>query len=289
MTKPGTDTDTENLEPREILGTPSGNLSHSAQQQELPLAFIAGEPITEIPKDLYIPPDALEVFLEAFEGPLDLLLYLIKRQNINILEIQVAEITNQYMAYVELMEASQFELAAEYLVMAAMLAEIKSRILLPRHEDEKAEEDDPRMQLIRRLQEYERYKEAAQNINELSRMDRNYYLAAAALPVMERIKPDPDVDLQDLLMCLSRVLRRADMFEHHHIQRETLSTREKMSEILIRISEREFVPLVSLLVREEGRLGIVVTFLAVMELMKDSLIELVQVDPFGPIHLKSRS
>ena len=289
MTKPGTDTDTENLEPREILGTPSGNLSNSAQQQELPLAFIAGEPITEIPKDLYIPPDALEVFLEAFEGPLDLLLYLIKRQNINILEIQIAEITNQYMAYVELMEASQFELAAEYLVMAAMLAEIKSRILLPRHEDEETEEDDPRMQLIRRLQEYERYKEAAQNINELSRMDRNYYLAGAALPVMERIKPDPDVDLQDLLMCLSRVLRRADMFEHHHIQLETLSTREKMSEILIRISEREFVPLVSLLVREEGRLGIVVTFLAVMELMKDSLIELVQVDPFGPIHLKSRS
>jgi len=289
LTKPGTDTDTENLEPREILGTPSGNLSNSAQQQELPLAFIAGEAITEIPKDLYIPPDALEVFLEAFEGPLDLLLYLIKRQNINILEIQIAEITNQYMAYVELMEASQFELAAEYLVMAAMLAEIKSRILLPRHEDEEAEEDDPRMQLIRRLQEYERYKEAAQNINELSRMDRNYYLAAAALPVMERIKPDPDVDLQDLLMCLSRVLRRADMFEHHHIQLETLSTREKMSEILIRISEREFVPLVSLLVREEGRLGIVVTFLAVMELMKDSLIELVQVDPFGPIHLKSRS
>lgn len=289
MTKPGTDTDTENLEPREILGTPSGNLSNSGQQEELPFAFIGGEPITEIPKDLYIPPDALEVFLEAFEGPLDLLLYLIKRQNINILEIQIAEITNQYMAYVELMEASQFELAAEYLVMAAMLAEIKSRILLPRHEDEETEEDDPRMQLIRRLQEYERYKEAAQNINELSRMDRNYYLAAAALPVMERIKPDPDVDLQDLLMCLSRVLRRADMFEHHHIQLETLSTREKMSEILIRISEREFVPLVSLLVREEGRLGIVVTFLAVMELMKDSLIELVQADPFGPIHLKSRS
>lgn len=289
MTKPGTDTDTENLEPREILGTPSGNLSNSGQQEELPFAFIGGEPITEIPKDLYIPPDALEVFLEAFEGPLDLLLYLIKRQNINILEIQIAEITNQYMAYVELMEASQFELAAEYLVMAAMLAEIKSRILLPRHEDEETEEDDPRMQLIRRLQEYERYKEAAQNINELSRIDRNYYLAGAALPVMERIKPDPDVDLQDLLMCLSRVLRRADMFEHHHIQLETLSTREKMSEILIRISEREFVPLVSLLVREEGRLGIVVTFLAVMELMKDSLIELVQVDPFGPIHLKSRS
>ena len=289
MTKAGTDTDTKNLESQGIAGTLSENPSNTLEQQELPLAFIAGEAITEVPKDLYIPPDALEIFLEAFEGPLDLLLYLIKRQNINILEINVAEITDQYMAYVELMEASQFELAAEYLVMAAMLAEIKSRILLPRHEEEGTEEDDPRMELIRRLQEYERYKEAAQKINDLPRMDRNYYLAKAMLPVIERVTPDPDVDLQDMLISLARVLRRADMFEHHHIQLETLSTREKMSEILIRISEHKFVPLVSLLVKEEGRLGIVVTFLAVMELMKDSLIEIVQTDPFGPIHLKSRS
>ncbi len=289
MTKAGTDTDTKNLESQGIAGTLSENQSNTLEQQELPLAFIAGEAITEVPKDLYIPPDALEIFLEAFEGPLDLLLYLIKRQNINILEINVAEITDQYMAYVELMEASQFELAAEYLVMAAMLAEIKSRILLPRHEEEGTEEDDPRMELIRRLQEYERYKEAAQKINDLPRMDRNYYLAKAMLPVIERVTPDPDVDLQDMLISLARVLRRADMFEHHHIQLETLSTREKMSEILIRISEHKFVPLVSLLVKEEGRLGIVVTFLAVMELMKDSLIEIVQTDPFGPIHLKSRS
>ncbi len=289
MTKAGTDTDTKNLESQGIAGTLSENQSNTLEQQELPLAFIAGEAITEVPKDLYIPPDALEIFLEAFEGPLDLLLYLIKRQNINILEINVAEITDQYMAYVELMEASQFELAAEYLVMAAMLAEIKSRILLPRHEEEETEEDDPRMELIRRLQEYERYKEAAQKINDLPRMDRNYYLAKAMLPVIERVTPDPDVDLQDMLISLARVLRRADMFEHHHIQLETLSTREKMSEILIRISEHKFVPLVSLLVKEEGRLGIVVTFLAVMELMKDSLIEIVQTDPFGPIHLKSRS
>ena len=289
MTKAGTDTDTKNLESQGIAGTLSENQSNTLEQQELPLAFIAGEAITEVPKDLYIPPDALEIFLEAFEGPLDLLLYLIKRQNINILEINVAEITDQYMAYVELMEASQFELAAEYLVMAAMLAEIKSRILLPRHEEEGEEEDDPRMELIRRLQEYERYKEAAQKINDLPRMDRNYYLAKAMLPVIERVTPDPDVDLQDMLISLARVLRRADMFEHHHIQLETLSTREKMSEILIRISEHKFVPLVSLLVKEEGRLGIVVTFLAVMELMKDSLIEIVQTDPFGPIHLKSRS
>ena len=289
MTKAGTDTDTKNLESQGIAGTLSENQSNTLEQQELPLAFIAGEAITEVPKDLYIPPDALEIFLEAFEGPLDLLLYLIKRQNIDILEINVAEITDQYMAYVELMEASQFELAAEYLVMAAMLAEIKSRILLPRHEEEETEEDDPRMELIRRLQEYERYKEAAQKINDLPRMDRNYYLAKAMLPVIERVTPDPDVDLQDMLISLARVLRRADMFEHHHIQLETLSTREKMSEILIRISEHKFVPLVSLLVKEEGRLGIVVTFLAVMELMKDSLIEIVQTDPFGPIHLKSRS
>jgi segregation and condensation protein A len=289
LTKAGTDTDTKNLESQGIAGTLSENQSNTLEQQELPLAFIAGEAITEVPKDLYIPPDALEIFLEAFEGPLDLLLYLIKRQNINILEINVAEITDQYMTYVELMEASQFELAAEYLVMAAMLAEIKSRILLPRHEEEGTEEDDPRMELIRRLQEYERYKEAAQKINDLPRMDRNYYLAKAMLPVIERVTPDPDVDLQDMLISLARVLRRADMFEHHHIQLETLSTREKMSEILIRISEHKFVPLVSLLVKEEGRLGIVVTFLAVMELMKDSLIEIVQTDPFGPIHLKSRS
>ena len=289
MTKAGTDTDTKNLESQGIAGTLSETQSNTLEQQELPLAFIAGEAITEVPKDLYIPPDALEIFLEAFEGPLDLLLYLIKRQNIKILEINVAEITDQYMAYVELMEASQFELAAEYLVMAAMLAEIKSRILLPRHEEEGTEEDDPRMELIRRLQEYERYKEAAQKINDLPRMDRNYYLAKAMLPVIERVTPDPDVDLQDMLVSLARVLRRADMFEHHHIQLETLSTREKMSEILIRISEHKFVPLVSLLVKEEGRLGIVVTFLAVMELMKDSLIEIVQTDPFGPIHLKSRS
>ena len=289
MTKTGTDTDTTNLESQGIAGTLSETQSNTLEQQELPLAFIAGEAITEVPKDLYIPPDALEIFLEAFEGPLDLLLYLIKRQNIDILEINVAEITDQYMTYVELMEASQFELAAEYLVMAAMLAEIKSRILLPRHEEEGTEEDDPRMELIRRLQEYERYKEAAQKINDLPRMDRNYYRAKAMLPVIERVTPDPDVDLQDMLISLGRVLRRADMFEHHHIQLETLSTREKMSEILIRISEHKFVPLVSLLVKEEGRLGIVVTFLAVMELMKDSLIEIVQTDPFGPIHLKSRS
>lgn len=258
-------------------------------QEELPFAYVAGLAMTEVPKDLYIPPDALEIFLEAFEGPLDLLLYLIKRQNIDILDINVADITDQYMAYVDLMQASQFELAAEYLVMAAMLAEIKSRLLLPRQEEEESEEADPRMELIRRLQEYERFKRAAEDIDTLPRMDRDVHRAGADLPLIERVTQDPEVDLQEILISLSRVLLRSDMYEHHHIQMETLSTREKMSEILARITDRKFVPLFSLLVRAEGRLGVVVTFLAVMELMKDSLIEIVQSEPFGPIHLKARS
>lgn len=258
-------------------------------QQEMPFAYIAGKAVTELPLDLYIPPDALEVFLEAFEGPLDLLLYLIKRQNIDILEVDVALITDQYMAYVDLMEAHQFELAAEYLVMAAMLAEIKSRMLLPRSSMDEDDEEDPRAQLIRRLQEYERYKKAAEDIDALPRLERDVFQIQAQAPDMEREKPDPVVELQEILYALASVLRRADMFEHHHIQREMLSTREKMSEILVRLSSERFIPLVSLLLREEGRLGVVVTFLAVMELLKDSLIDIIQNEPFGPIHLKARS
>jgi segregation and condensation protein A len=289
LTNTGSESDTEKLDPKGVPVTPESLDPAASAQQELPFAIVDGEEITEVPKDLYIPPDALEVFLEAFEGPLDLLLYLIKRQNIDILDINVADITDQYMAYVDLMESSQFELAAEYLVMAAMLAEIKSRILLPRQNEEAGEEEDPRMQLIRRLQEYERFKKAAHDVDELPRMDRDIHRAGAALPVIERVAPDPEVDLQEVLRSLSKVLKRAEMFEHHHIQMETLSTREKMSEILVRISNNKFVPLVSLLVREEGRLGVVVTFLAIMELLKDSMIEIVQSDAFGPIHLKSRS
>lgn len=277
MTVSGTETDS------------TAELEDQPGQEELPFAYVAGQAVTELPKDLYIPPDALEIFLESFEGPLDLLLYLIKRQNIDILKINVSDITEQYMAYVELMEASQFELAAEYLVMAATLAEIKSRILLPRQEAEEEEEEDPRNQLIRRLQEYERYKKAAEDIGDLPRMERELYQVSAALPEIERVAPDPEIDLQTVLTALASVLRRVEMFEHHHIQRETLSTREKMSEVLARISADKFVPLVSLLLREEGRLGVVVTFLAVMELIKDSMIEIVQSEPFGPIHVKARS
>lgn len=289
MTTKGTVEERDNLLTAEEQVASSNSDSDAPVQPELPFAYVAGLAITELPKDLYIPPDALEIFLETFEGPLDLLLYLIKKQNIDILDINVAEITDQYMAYVDLMQASQFELAAEYLVMAAMLAEIKSRILLPRQDDEESEESDPRMELIRRLQEYERFKRAAEDLDGLPRMDRDVHRAGAAIPVIDRVTQDPVVSLQDILLSLSRVLRRSDMYEHHHVQMETLSTREKMSEILVRITNRKFVPLVSLLVRAEGRLGVVVTFLAIMELIKDSLIEIVQTEPFGPIHLKSRS
>ena len=300
MTTTGADTRTDNLDPQGESVPPSENNSIDQQTDptndksephqgvDLPLALVAGEAITEAPKDLYIPPDALEIFLESFEGPMDLLLYLIKRQNIDILDINVAEITDQYMAYVDLMQANQFELAAEYLVMAAMLAEIKSRILLPRQEEQDAEEGDPRMRLIQRLQEYERYKKAAEDLNALPRMDRNLYSANAALPIIERTMPHPEVNLKEVLFTFSRMLKRADMFVHHHIQFETLSTREKMSEIMVRLSSHKFISLSSLISKEEGRLGVVVTFLAVMELMKDSMIEIVQSNPFGTIHLKTR-
>ncbi|GHD08181.1 segregation and condensation protein A [Halioglobus japonicus] len=259
------------------------------QQGEMPFAVVMGQAVTELPKDLYIPPQALEVFLEAFEGPLDLLLYLIKRQNLDILDIDVSKITEQYMHYVDLMDAMQFELAAEYLLMAAMLAEIKSRMLLPRSTDVDEDEEDPRAQLIRRLQEYERFKKAAEDIEEMPRMERDTWVGSANPPDINRVRPDPDVDMRELLVALSEVLRRADMYESHHIQREALSTRERMSDVLEQLAGQQFVPFVALFTAEEGRLGVVVTFLAVMELIKESLVEIVQTDSFGPIHVKARS
>jgi segregation and condensation protein A len=259
------------------------------QQSEMPFAMVHGKAYTQLPQDLYIPPDALEVFLEAFEGPLDLLLYLIRRQNIDILDINVSQITTQYMAYVDLMQSHQFELAAEYLVMAAMLAEIKSRMLLPRSGDEIEEEEDPRASLIRRLQEYERFKKAAEDVDAMPRVGRNIFVASAQAPDRSLIRPEPDVELQELLLALSEVLRRADMFESHHVSKEKLSTRERMTQVLDRLANQSFVPFVSLFKVEEGRLGVVVTFLAVMELIKESLVEIVQSEDFGPIHVKARS
>lgn len=259
-------------------------------QEEMPFAIVQGKAYTALPKDLYIPPDALEVILEAFEGPLDLLLYLIRRQNLDILEIDVSAITLQYVKYVEMMEAMHFELAAEYLVMAAMLAEIKSRMLLPRSaEAEEEDEEDPRAKLIRRLQEYERFKQAAEEIDELPRLHRDTFIARAEGPDKNITRPDPDVKMQELLLALSDVLRRADMYESHHIEREKLSTRERMTHVLETLKGQAFVPFVSLFKVEEGRLGVVVTFLAVMELIKESLLEIVQTEEFGPIHVKARS
>lgn len=260
-----------------------------AGQGEFPFAIVQGKPLTELPKDLYIPPEALEVFLEAFEGPLDLLLYLIRRQNIDILDVNVTQITEQYMRYVNMMSALQFELAAEYLLMAAMLAEIKSRMLLPRSAEQEEDEEDPRAQLIRRLQQYERFKKAAEDIDDLPRVGREIQLASAAPPDLARVRVEPEVELRELMLALAEVLRRADMFESHHVQREKLSTRERMAEVLARLSPNRFTPFVALFTAEEGRLGVVVTFLAVMELIKESLIEIVQSEAFGPIHVKARS
>lgn len=259
------------------------------QQGEMPFAMVHGKAYTQLPQDLYIPPDALEVFLEAFEGPLDLLLYLIRRQNIDILDINVSEITSQYMAYVDLMETHQFELAAEYLVMAAMLAEIKSRMLLPRSSEEHEEEEDPRASLIRRLQEYERFKQAAADLDHVPRVSRDVFPVTVAGPDRSLTRLDPDVELQELLLALSEVLRRADMFESHHVSKEKLSTRERMAQVLDTLAHNHFVPFVSLFKAEEGRLGVVVTFLAVMELIKESLVEIVQSESFAPIHVKART
>jgi len=260
-------------------------------QGEMPFAMVEGEPVTQLPLDLYIPPDALEVFLDAFEGPLDLLLYLIKRQNLDILDIKVAEITRQYMDYIDLMKDMKLELAAEYLVMAAVLAEIKSRMLLPRHEEDEDDEHDPRAELIRRLQEYERFKQAAIDIDDMPRLDRDYWVGVADVPKIEQEKPLPDVKLQEMLLVLAKVLKRAETFTSHRIELEPLSTRERMSKILelVQNAGGQFVPFTALFRVEEGRSGVVVTFLAAMELIKESLLEIVQTEPFAPIHVKSRS
>lgn len=258
------------------------------EQEEMPFAIVQGEPWSTMPKDLYIPPDALEVFLDAFEGPLDLLLYLIKRQNLDILDIPIAEITAQYMQYVEVMKEIKLELAAEYLVMAAMLAEIKSRMLLPRQSEEGEDEEDPRAELIRRLQEYERYKQAAEDIDALPRMERDLHPVSVELIEQSMEKRPPDVDLKELLLALNEVMRRADLYTRHQVHMEPLSVRERMSLVLEQLGKRQgFVPFTELFDLAEGRLGVVVTFLAVLELLKGSLAELVQNDAFGIIHVKA--
>lgn len=259
------------------------------RQEEMPFAVVEGVAITELPRDLYIPPNALEVFLEAFEGPLDLLLYLIRRQNLDILDIPIAEITRQYMEYVELMKDLRLELAAEYLVMAAMLAEIKSRMLLPRPDAESDEEGDPRAELVRRLQEYERYKQAAESMDELPRVGRDLHLVDADTPYVQPVKRHPAVRVEDLVMALAEVFQRARMYAHHHVQVEPLSVRERMSAILGAIDRDHYTEFTSLFTVEEGRRGVIVTLLAILELVRESIIELVQAKPGGPIHVRAQA
>jgi segregation and condensation protein A len=256
-------------------------------QTEMPFAMVEGQPITEMPRDLYIPPQALEVFLEAFEGPLDMLLYLIRRQNLDILDIPIAEITRQYMRYIELMQVLQLELAGEYLLMAATLAEVKSRMLLPRLKTEdSAEEADPRAELVRRLQEYERFKRAAEGIDRMPRLERDTWVASAELVDRKVVRIAPQVTLQEMLLAFQEVLSRNDMFAHHHVQREPLSIRQRMTDVLAALTSTAFVDFVQLFRADEGRRGVTVTFVAILELLREGLIEMAQSEPYAPLHVR---
>ena len=257
------------------------------QQQEMPLAVVHGQPVLQIPQDLYIPPDALEVILDAFEGPLDLLLYLIRRQNLDILDIPVAEITRQYVDYINVMQELRFELAAEYLLMAAILAEIKSRMLLPRPVSEDGEEGDPRAELVRRLQEYERFKQAAEDLDALPRQDRDTTPVSADVPDRAAVRLPPPVELKEMLLALHDVLKRAELFSGHAIKREALSVRQRMGDVLTRLEDGKFHRFESMFTPEEGKLGVLVTFLAMLELAKEQLLDIVQEAPLAPIYIKS--
>jgi segregation and condensation protein A len=256
-------------------------------QTEMPFAVVEGQPVTELPRDLYIPPQALEVFLEAFEGPLDLLLYLIRRQNLDILDIPIAEITRQYTRYIELMQVLQLELAGEYLLMAATLAEVKSRMLLPRTTSAVAGEDaDPRAELVRRLQEYERFKRAAEGIDRMARLERDTWVATAEIVDRKVTRIAPQVSLQEMLLAFQEVLVRSDMFAHHHVQREPLSVRQRMSDVLSALNGSSFLDFVRLFRAAEGRRGVTVTFVAILELLREGLIEIVQSEAYGPLHVR---
>ena len=263
-----------------------GNLAPPAQG-EMPFAVVEGEAVTELPRDLYIPPQALEVFLEAFEGPLDLLLYLIRRQNLDVLDIPIADITQQYVEYIEVMGELQLDLVGEYLLMAAMLAEIKSRMLLPRMEEAEEDENDPRAELVRRLLEYERFKKAADNIVELPRMERDVHQASAEPMERRPVQKLPDLQLKELLFAFKDVLNRAEVLAHHHIQGEALSVRQRMTEVLDRLDATEFVEFKDLFDPKEGRMGVTVTFLSLLELLKGTLIELAQAEAYSPIHVRA--
>jgi segregation and condensation protein A len=259
---------------------------HSVQQEEMPFAIVQGQPFTQVPKDLYIPPDALEVFLEAFEGPLDLLLYLIRRQNLDILDIPIAEITKQYMNYIAMLHELQFELAAEYLVMAAILAEIKSRMLLPRPSGDEEDEEDPRAELVRRLQEYERFKQAAEDLDDLPREGRDFALTSAFVTDRKVVQVPPDVELADMLDALRDVLSRAELYRSHQVQMEPLSVRERMTAIVDLLRQSPYLEFERFFTPQEGRKGVVVTFLALMELTRERVVDIIQNKPLGRIYVK---
>jgi len=252
-----------------------------------PVALVRGAPVSQLPEDLYIPPDALEIFLESFEGPLDLLLYLIRKQNFDILDIPIAEITRQYIGYIEMMDIMRMELAAEYLLMAAILAEIKSRVLLPRPKETEAEEEDPRAELVRRLQEYERFKAAAERLDQFPRLERDLFETGAASDDIPVPKVYPSIAMNDLLSAFQDVLKRLNHTSHHHIRREALSVRERMSLILERLAGDATLAFEALFPQHEGRPGAVVSLLAVLELSKERLIEIIQDEPLGAVRVRS--
>jgi segregation and condensation protein A len=248
-------------------------------------AVVDGKDVTALPHDLYIPPDALEVFLETFSGPLDLLLYLIKKQNIDILNIPVSKITKQYMDYIAIMDVLKLELAAEYLVMAAMLCEIKSRMLLPQTEDEEEHEADPKAELVRRLLEYEQMKQGAHDLDSLPRVERDVLPVCVDYDTSIIERPQPEVSFEALIHAFRGVMQRVDNNAHYSIAKEVLSIRERMGSVLNTLQYQPFARFSDLFSYKEGRHGLVVTFIAILELVKQSMIKLVQTDLFSPIHM----
>ena len=240
----------------------------------------------EWPQDLFIPPDALEVVLESFEGPLDLLLYLIRKQNLDILNIPVADITRQYMTYVEIMRAANLDLAAEYLVMAALLGEIKSRMLLPRPKAEEEDEEDPMAALVRRLQEYERFSQAANELDDRPRLERDIFASQAVFDDPNPPEIKAEVSLEQLVKAYQSVVERADANQHMKVSRDMLSMRERMTSILSRLQNQDYLRFEELFTHAEGRLGVVVTFIALLELFRDDMLVVVQTEPLAPIHIK---
>ncbi|WP_394393497.1 segregation and condensation protein A [Shewanella woodyi] len=257
-------------------------------QKSLPLAIVRGEPVKNFPADLFIPPEALEVFLESFEGPLDLLLYLIRKQKLDVVELPIWPVTEQYLEYIELLQGARVELAADYLVMAATLAEIKSRLLLPRPQSEVEDEEDPRAQLIRQLKAYEVIKLAQQELDSLPRLERDIFQAKVTpAPDIKPVLLPPSVSLADMARAFASVLQRVEATEDHHVKREVLSTRERMTQILALLDGEDYLPFEALFDVKEGRSGVVVSFLALMELVKELLVELIQAEPFSTIHVKA--